>query len=121
MARSVGEWKGKTDDSTIPPRVKLRVAKLADYKCALCGRGAKPGDTDHREPVIFSTPQRPLNIESNLQWLCVPCHKSKTRKDVAEKALAAKRQKRAAGVEGKSAWAKKIAWHKERGWKPKWS
>jgi 5-methylcytosine-specific restriction protein A len=121
MARSVGEWKGKTDDSTIPPRVKLRVAELADYKCALCGRRAKPGDTDHREPVIFSTPQRPLNIESNLQWLCVPCHKSKTRKDVAEKALAAKRQKRAAGVDGKSAWAKKIAWHKERGWKPKWT
>jgi 5-methylcytosine-specific restriction protein A len=121
MARSVGEWKGKTDDSTIPPRVKLRVAELADYKCALCGRRAKPGDADHREPVIFSTPQRPLNIESNLQWLCVPCHKSKTCKDVAEKALAAKRQKRAAGVEGKSAWAKKYAREKAKGWKPKWS
>jgi 5-methylcytosine-specific restriction protein A len=122
LSRSVPEWIGATDDTPTPARVKLRVKRRANSCCEICFVRAERGDTDHIEPVVFSTKERPLNRENNLQWLCINHHKSKTRKDVADKALAAKRQKQMAGIKEPSAWAKRIAWMKEhRGWKPKWT
>lgn len=90
--RTVKEWIGKTDDIQIPPRVKLRVAERADYTCALCTRGAKPGQADHKVAIILGGENR----ETNLQWLCVSCHKAKTKADVAFKSRAAKAKKRVA-------------------------
>jgi 5-methylcytosine-specific restriction protein A len=99
VSRDVPEWIGKDDNATIPPRVKLRVAKRADHKCEICGVRAERGEVDHITPVIFSTPDNPLNRERNLQWLCINHHKAKTKSDVALKSLVAKRQIRTAGIE----------------------
>lgn len=92
MPRSVKMWRGKTDDTPIPPRVKVRVAKLANYTCQECGIRAVPGDADHVQAVINGG----CNSEENLQWLCIPCHRRKTKADLAIKSRAAKRQKQMA-------------------------
>ena len=102
MARSTREWFGKTDDSPIPPRVKLRVKVRANDCCQICGiRVYRGGEIDHIEPVINSTPQFFLNRESNLRFLCRNCHSAKTAKDVKQKSADAKTQKHMAGFKPK--------------------
>lgn len=85
MSREVPEWIADHDDQNIPPRVKVRVAKRAGDKCAICtltiGGKLKPA-FDHILAICNGGEHR----ESNLQLLCVPCHKVKTGADVAEKA-----------------------------------
>jgi 5-methylcytosine-specific restriction endonuclease McrA len=73
--RSTPEWQGKTDDSAIPVRVKLRVHAKAEGCCAKCGVEATTGQYDHAISLILGGENR----ESNLQFLCVPCHKAKTK------------------------------------------
>lgn len=97
MPRSTKEWIGKNDDAPIPPRIKLRLAERANYTCSLCTRGAKPGEADHKVALILGGENR----ESNLQWLCIPCHRAKTKADMAYKSRAAKAKKRMAGIERK--------------------
>jgi 5-methylcytosine-specific restriction endonuclease McrA len=95
--RSVDEWIGKTDDSAIPPRVRLRVFTRADGRCAHCGlaiRGSLTPAYDHINPLINGGPNR----ESNIQLLCVPCHKLKTVGDVAEKAVVYRKRLKAVGI-----------------------
>jgi 5-methylcytosine-specific restriction protein A len=99
LSRDVPEWIGKDDNTAIPPRVKLRVKDKANGLCEICKVEAVRGEVDHITPVIFSTPDEPLNRERNLQWLCVNHHKAKTKSDVALKSLVAKRQIRTAGIE----------------------
>jgi len=84
MTRSVEEWRDKTDDSAIPPRVRLRVFDRHGGICFLSGRKIRPGeqwDCDHAVALINGGEHR----ESN----CVPVlkapHKAKTAADVAEK------------------------------------
>lgn len=84
MARSVAEWIGKTDDTPIPDRVKVRVRERFNGRCAKCGRDLRAGhwDADHRQAIINGGENR----EGNLQPLCDdPCHPAKTKTDVAEK------------------------------------
>src|SRR5450631_419283 len=45
LMRSVEEWFGKTDDSQIPARVKLRVFERYSGVCYLTGRKIRPGDS----------------------------------------------------------------------------
>jgi 5-methylcytosine-specific restriction protein A len=84
--RTVAEWIGKTPDSAIPDRVRLRV--LLRYRCVCAGCGIKLGngvtwDCDHIKALVNDGEHR----ESNLQPLCKKiCHKKKTGDDVAEKA-----------------------------------
>lgn len=78
------EWIGKTDDSAIPPKVRLRVFQRTNGKCAKCTRQLLPGHwaCDH----IIALVNGGKHAESNLQALCVsPCHSQKTAADVAEK------------------------------------
>lgn len=85
MTRAVKEWVGKSDDTPIPPRVKLRVFQKASGLCELCTRKLFPGhwEADHVVALINGG----QNCESNLQALCdIPCHNSKTKTDVKEKA-----------------------------------
>ena len=89
MPRTTPEWLGKTDDTKVPPRVSLRVAKRANYTCQECGIRAVPGHADHVQALINGG----TNSEANLQWICVPCHRRKTKADLALKSRAAKRQK----------------------------
>lgn len=92
--RAVPEWIGKTPDTAIPPRVKLRVHHNAEGMCAKCGLEATPGEYDHTIPIVLGGENR----ESNLQLLCVPCHKIKTKLDVKIKAKVARVRKKRLGI-----------------------
>lgn len=87
MPRTVEkEWIGKTDDEAIPVRVKLRILDKFGKRCVHCtlmvGASLKPA-FDHIKALINGGENR----EGNLQLLCVPCHKVKTRADVGEKRI----------------------------------
>lgn len=87
--RSRPEWIGKTPDTAIPDRVQARVAKRANDCCVKCTRQIGPalkGQIDHVTPLILGG----ANRETNLQLLCVECHKAKTALDVRLKARVAK-------------------------------
>ena len=81
MSRSTAEWIGKTDDSAIPPRVRLRVFERAGGRCqGECGRILTPADkwqADHVTALINGG----ANRESNLRCICDWCHKLKKRMD----------------------------------------
>ena len=94
MSRTLPEWIGKTDNTSIPDRVRLRVHGKAGGKCAVCGRDAFICDFDHIIPIILGGQNR----ESNLQLLCIPCHKAKTKLDVKLKAKVARVRKRHIGI-----------------------
>ena len=96
--RTVPEWFGKTDDTPIPPRTKLRVKSRAHDCCEICGvRVRYGGQVDHTIALINGGQNR----ETNLRFLCRNCHAKKTKTDLALKSRAAKRQKRVAGFEKK--------------------
>jgi len=81
MNRQVPEWIGKTDDEAIPARVKLRIFDLYNGNCAICTLKVLCAAYDHAVALV----NEGQNRESNLQLLCVPCHKVKNKIDVAEK------------------------------------
>lgn len=86
IGRTVAEWIGKTPDSAIPDRVKLRVLMRYACKCAKCGIKLGNGvtwDCDHIKALVNEGENR----ESNLQPLCKKngCHPKKTVDDVALK------------------------------------
>lgn len=98
MTRSVEEWRGKTDDSATPPRVKARIYLDAKGRCAHCTRfidgHALVAEYDHVIPIIIGGKNR----ESNLQLLCSECHKSKTKLDVKIKAKVARVRMKHIGI-----------------------
>lgn len=67
----------------------LMVAESFQWRCANCDEKALQGHADHKNP-LWSAPV-PVTAEvreqfwgvDNLQWLCVPCHKTKTRQEAA--------------------------------------
>jgi 5-methylcytosine-specific restriction endonuclease McrA len=101
MPRTTPEWRGKSDDSRIPPRVRLRVFERHEGKCALSGRKILPGDAwdlDHITALINGG----AHVESNLQPVLRDAHRKKTARDVAEKAKVARtRAKHIGAVEPK--------------------
>lgn len=94
MSRALPEWIGHTPDTAIPDRVKLRVHDRAEGKCKKCDQPARPAEYDHAIPLIIGGENR----ETNLQLLCVPCHKAKTALDVKIKAKVARVRKRHLGI-----------------------
>jgi 5-methylcytosine-specific restriction protein A len=87
--RAVPEWIGKSDDTPVPARVKLRVLDLGDARCINCLRTITPGmawECDH----IIAIANGGMNRESNLQPLCLICHLHKTGEDVAAKSRTAR-------------------------------
>lgn len=95
--RALPEWIGKTNDAAIPPRVQERVALRSERLCVKCTRETGPalrGECDHAIPLIIGGQHR----ESNLQWLCVECHSSKTKRDVKLKSKMAKSRQREQGI-----------------------
>ncbi len=100
MPRSVSEWIGRTDDTPVPPRVRLRVLERFSRRCDPrlgCGRPLRPGDAwtcDHIQAVINGG----ANRESNLHPLCEWCEPLKTVVDMHEKSRAYRKRLRHAGI-----------------------
>lgn len=83
--RAVKEWIGRTPDTAIPPRVRLRVLKRFEFRCYLTGEPIREGDAWDIEHVIAIT-NGGENRESNLAPALRTAHREKTRQDVRIKA-----------------------------------
>ena len=97
MSRELPEWIGRSENTTIPPRVKVRIFLLANGKCKNCGRfiaGKLTAEYDHVTALINGGENR----ETNLQLLCCECHSQKTASDVAEKAITARKRAKHIGL-----------------------
>lgn len=97
MSREVPEWIGKTDDTPVPPRVRLRIFETHGERCYLSGRKIMPGDkweTEHKIAIINGGQNR----ESNLGPALSAPHKIKTRADVAEKSKIARIRAKHLGI-----------------------
>lgn len=85
MSRALPEWIGKTDDSKVPDRVRIRIFDREGGRCWISGRKIMPGDAwdlDHKVALINGGEHR----ESNLFPALRDKHRAKTAEDVAEKA-----------------------------------
>lgn len=97
MTREVPEWRGKTDNDPIPPRVRLRVFHRHNGICHLSGRRIQAGDAwdiDHVVALANGGEHR----ESNLGPALRDKHREKTARDVAEKAKNDRVRKRHIGI-----------------------
>lgn len=95
--RSLPDWRGKTDDTAVPPRVALRVLEAYGHRCYLSGREISSGDqwqVEHRVALALGG----ANAESNLAPVLIEPHREKTRADVKIKAKIARIQKRRFGL-----------------------
>lgn len=100
MTRLVPEWVGATPDAAIPPRVRARIVLRFNGHCPKCTRRLEPGKYALDHIVALANGGR--HAESNLQPLCVsPCHSEKTRADVAEKSVIAKKRNKHLGIKGR--------------------
>ena len=110
MSRSVPEWIGKTDDTPVPPRVRLRVFELHNGTCHLSGRKILPGDDwdcDH----IVSLKRGGENRESNLAPAIRQRHREKTATENSEDAKVERIRKKHLGIiKPNSALAKRNRW-----------
>lgn len=111
--RTTPEWIGKSHDTKIPNRVKLRVFEAHSGTCALTGRKIRAGDEwdcDHRIALANGGEHR----ESNLQPVLRAAHRRKTAEDVATKAKADRVRKKHLGIWqpksrlGSGRWKKKL-------------
>jgi len=83
--RTVDEWIGKTDDSAVPERVKLRIIERQNNKCAITGQTFRAGDKiefDHKIPLWLGG----KNSETNLQAVISEAHKNKTKTEATVRA-----------------------------------
>ena len=97
MTRTTPEWIGANDNSPIPPRVKLRVFTKAKERCQHCERricGKLTAEYDHITALVNGGGNR----ESNIQLLCIECHGLKTKSDVAEKSITARKIAKRIGI-----------------------
>lgn len=97
MSRSTPEWVGKSDDTPIPPRVRLRVFEAHGGICGLTGRKITPADqwdVDHTVALINGGENR----ESNLRPVLRAAHRVKTAEDVKLKAKVDRVRKKHLGI-----------------------
>lgn len=77
MARTVTEWRGKTDDTRPSKACQRRILERQDYCCALSGRPFTDKDKpefDHKVALWLGGENR----EGNLHAIHKPEHKAKT-------------------------------------------
>jgi len=116
MSRSVKEWVGKSDDSQVPPRIRLRVLGRYFLRCGRCARTIVSGEAwicDHVVALINGGENR----ESNLQPLCGMCNVKKNKMDVVLKALTATKAKANYGIKKRK--GRPMMGTKASGWKQK--
>jgi len=97
MTRSMPEWRGKTNDAAIPPRVRARVFERHGGICHLSNRKIRPGDSwdlDHIIALVNGGEHR----ESNLAPALRDKHRLKTAADVAEKAMIYRKRAKHIGI-----------------------
>lgn len=101
MSRHVTEWIGTTDDTPVPPRVRLRVFLKFNGICQECSAKiiGKRWICDHRIALINGGENR----ESNLGPIHEACDKKKTAADVAEKSATASKRMMNYGIK-KTGW-----------------
>jgi 5-methylcytosine-specific restriction endonuclease McrA len=95
--RSIPEWKGKTDDTPVPPRVRLRVFNRFGGVCYLSGKAIRPGDKWEIEHVIALS-NGGEHRESNMAPALVVPHRAKTKQDRKLKAKVDRVRKRHLGI-----------------------
>lgn len=84
MSRSVIEWIGKTHDTKVPPRVRLRIFEAHGGVCWLSGRKILAGEKwelEHKIALINGGEHR----EKNMAPALVAPHKEKTKEDLKAK------------------------------------
>src|SRR5262245_39442111 len=115
MTRSVSEWFGKTDDTPVPTRVKLRILRrqndtCAGDGCAVVFSARNSAGFDHR-PALCNGGE---NRESKIFVLCVPCHDKLFPGDMAEKSKVNDTKAKHLGLIAKRPWPKRLdPWGRE--------
>jgi 5-methylcytosine-specific restriction protein A len=104
MSRAVPEWIGKTPDTAIPARVRLRVFERCEGRCHRCRRKLTPSDKWSIEHLI-AIANGGRHAEDNMAISCEWCKPLKDAEDVAIKAKGARIRARHAGIRTKSPWA----------------
>lgn len=98
MPRQLKEWVGKTDDTKVPPRVRVRVFDRYGGRCQCgCSREIKSGeawDCEDTVAIINGGERR----ESNLKPWLREHHKVKTAADVAEKSKVYRKRVKHLGI-----------------------
>jgi 5-methylcytosine-specific restriction enzyme A len=99
--RAVPEWIGKTPDSQVPPRVRVRVFKRYGGRCQ-CGcdrpiRAGEPWDAEDTIAIINGGERREKNLKP---WL-TEHHPKKTAADVAEKSMVYRKTAKNLGIKPK--------------------
>jgi 5-methylcytosine-specific restriction enzyme A len=97
--RALPEWIGKTADSAVPARVRVRIFDRYEGRCQCgCNRKIMAGEAWDCEDTIaiINGGQR---RESNLKPWLHEHHKGKTAKDVAEKSRVYRKRAKHIGVE----------------------
>lgn len=114
--RSVPEWEGKTHDSSIPDRVKVRIFDRYNGRCYLSGRKISAADKWHCEHII-ALANGGQHRESNIAPALVEPHKEKTREDRKTQSRIYKIRKRNLGL--KKPKGRPLIGTKASGWKRK--
>lgn len=97
MPRKVKPWVGKTDNSKPSPKVRQRIFDKENGVCHVCKLpilSTDRWDLDHVIALINGGD----NAEHNLKPAHWPCHKDKTKRDVAEKSKVAKVRQKHLGI-----------------------
>lgn len=84
MTRSVEEWRGKDDDTKVPPRVRARIFLREGGRCWISGRKIGPADAwdlDHKIALCNGG----AHAEHNLFPALRDKHREKTRDDIDER------------------------------------
>lgn len=97
MSRTVEEWIGKTDDTAVPPRVKLRVFEKYGGVCYLSGRKITAGDRWEVEHIVALC-NGGEHRESNMAPALSAPHKIKSAADMALKSKNYKTRAKHIGV-----------------------
>jgi 5-methylcytosine-specific restriction enzyme A len=98
MSRERPEWIGKTDDTPIPRRVKLRILENYQNKCGISGRPITPSDRVEFDHII-ALANGGENREDNIQPVIAEAHREKTKRDVKIKAKIARVKARNLGIQ----------------------
>jgi 5-methylcytosine-specific restriction enzyme A len=100
--RTLPEWIGKTSDTPVPPRVRVRVFDRYDGRCQCgCNRKILAGekwDCEDTQAIINGGERR----ESNLKPWLAEHHPKKTAQDVAEKSRVYRKRSKHIGVDLRS-------------------
>jgi hypothetical protein len=111
--RALPEWQGRSPDSAIPPRVRVRIFQRYGGRCQCgCNRLIRPGeawDCEDTIALINGGERR----EGNLKPWLTEHHKGKTKADVAEKSSVYRKRAKHLGIKKPS----KFACSRESKWK----